>query len=154
MFVFNTRLFVFLFVIMFSAACYGDGDKEKTIEKETAFAVNKKPSVSSETIKKVDVSPASSNTEKKDESSASAFDIMKPLYSNDPCFIAVELIRDQGDVATYSDLGDAIIIKGNEVPTDSHRTYMSIIGKMLKEKKEIREIRQTLLDTCRSVISK
>lgn len=79
------------------------------------------------------------------------FDIMRPLNVTDTCFMAVELIRDQGDVAMFKELGDQILIKDDAATGDNNKTYFGIIGKMLKENKSIREIRQTLLDTCRKL---
>lgn len=78
-------------------------------------------------------------------------DIMMPLDGADPCFEAVELIREPNDVNTYRDLGDSILLADDEPARDDHRTYIGIIGAMLKKDRTIAEIRQAILDTCRTL---
>lgn len=76
-------------------------------------------------------------------------DIMTPLVGTDPCFEAVELIREPNDVKMYRDLGDSILLTDDEPARDDHRTYMGIIGAMLKKDRNVADIRQAILDTCR-----
>ncbi len=78
-------------------------------------------------------------------------DIMTPLAGTDPCFEYVELIRDPNDLETYRTFGDSILLKDDEPARDDHRTYIGIIGAMLKKNKNIAEIRQSVLDACREL---
>ena len=77
-------------------------------------------------------------------------DIMTPLAGTDPCFEAVELVRDDQDLSTYRDFGDKILLDKDYVERHGHKTYIGTIGKLLKEDRSIAEIRQVLLNKCRA----
>jgi hypothetical protein len=78
-------------------------------------------------------------------------DIMSPLSGTDSCFQYVELVRDSGDVDTYRSMGDSILLKKDDPARDEYKTYISIIGDMIKKDSSIAEIRQKVLDVCREL---
>ncbi len=80
--------------------------------------------------------------------------IMIPLAGADPCFEYVELIRAPNDVETYRSFGDSILLKDSEPARDDYRTYIGIIGAMIKKNGTIADIRQAVLTTCRTLKSK
>jgi len=118
------------FVLVFSASC-----SEKEASTKTPEVKNNN---SAESVK--NTSPTTLVV---------ADDIMKPLSGTDICFEAVELIRDEGDVATFKDLGDSILLKDDYIQRHGQKTYFGTIGGMLKDNKSIPEIRQVLLNKCR-----
>ena len=46
-------------------------------------------------------------------------------------------------------MGDSILLKDEEPARDEYRTYIGIIGSMLKKDRSIAEVRQAALDACR-----
>jgi len=83
---------------------------------------------------------------------AKDFNIMKMMPPLDPCFEAVEFVRDQGDLSTFKALGDKIMLDGAAKLDHSHKTYFGIIGLLIRDDKNtISDIRKKLLTTCRQL---
>lgn len=140
MYLFDVKSFVLISVVVFTTtSCLKQEESKVDSEKKENAAVV----IEEQTQEKVE-------PEKTNESATlPSPNIMNPLPGTDPCFEAVELLRDEGDAQMYRNLGQSILLDDNEVAKDSHRTYMGIIGGMLRDKKRIPEIRQKVLDTCR-----
>ena len=139
MLILNLKGIVFLLFLCLVVSCSDKSNDTSELNKDVE-------------VKQQAIDLKKEQVEKKPEQKPGAetkVDIMKPLDGKDPCFMAVELLRTEGDVTMFKDLGDSIIVNSAEAATDSHRTYMGIIGARLKESKSIPEIRQELLDTCR-----
>lgn len=130
------RINLFIIYLLFLTAC--------STEKEPNTTENN-VALSTETADKIQQS-SSKNSK--------APNIMTPLAGTHPCYEYVELIREPNDVETYRSLGDSILLKENEPAKDDHRTYIGIIGAMLKKDKSIAEIRQAILTTCQTLKSK
>jgi len=154
MYFLKTMLYTSMLFVLLSMVACGKADSDKNegggvnIEREQAESSSVSVDIKLEEL-------SGSQTEKSTEVSlVVSADIMRMMNGTDPCFVPVELVRDEGDLATYRAQGDKIILKKKEVETHTHRTYMDIIGRMIKEKKSIPEIRQAVLNTCRRVTKK
>lgn len=134
----NIKSFAFLFFIgVFLSSC-SKKEEQLDVEKKEKNVVIEEKAIENKTKQKNSLAASPSP------------DIMKPLAGTDPCFEAVELIRDEGDAKLYRGLGKTILLDDKDIVKDDHRTYIGIIGGMLRDKKSFPEIRQRLLDVCRS----